>query len=156
MRKNRTISASNMSSMHATHAMHVSSRSHTAAGAFGAQRCRVQFTASQEYVELLEEARDLLTHAVPNRASDEVHVRALRLLVAELKKRKYALPAASRSSTLREDDICAPNCGDATLARATREAGREATQLLDECRAPPHAPFVGVCDCQVAKASCQV
>jgi 5-methylcytosine-specific restriction endonuclease McrA len=52
------------------------------------QRYRVQFTASQEYVELLETAQDLLAHAVPSRSIEEVHLRAMRALVSELKKRK--------------------------------------------------------------------
>jgi 5-methylcytosine-specific restriction endonuclease McrA len=52
------------------------------------QRYRVQFTASQEYVELLETAKDLLAHTVPSRSIEEVHLRAMRALVSELKKRK--------------------------------------------------------------------
>lgn len=54
------------------------------------QRYKVQFTASEEYVALLEQARDLLSHAAPNASLDEIHVRALRALVAELQKKKYA------------------------------------------------------------------
>jgi len=56
------------------------------------ERYKVQFTASQEYVDLLEHARDLLSHAVPNRSLEEVHLRALRLLVERLEKRKYGAP----------------------------------------------------------------
>ncbi|HEY6724100.1 MAG TPA: hypothetical protein VI197_08705, partial [Polyangiaceae bacterium] len=56
------------------------------------ERYRVEFTASQEYVDLLERARDLLSHAVPNRSLEEVHLRALRLLVERLEKRKYGAP----------------------------------------------------------------
>ena len=58
---------------------------------FSPQRYKVQFTATQEYVDLLEEARDLLAHAVSSRSLEQVHLRAMRLLVAELKKRKYAV-----------------------------------------------------------------
>jgi hypothetical protein len=61
------------------------------------QRYRVQFTASQEYVELLETAKDLLAHAVPSRSIEEVHLRAMRALVSELKKRKtFATKQSSR------------------------------------------------------------
>ncbi|HEU5075660.1 MAG TPA: hypothetical protein VFU02_15815 [Polyangiaceae bacterium] len=56
------------------------------------ERFRVQFTASQEYVDLLERAQDLLSHAVPDRSLEAVHLRALRLLVDELEKRKYGAP----------------------------------------------------------------
>jgi hypothetical protein len=52
------------------------------------QRYKVQFTATQEYVDLLEEARDLLAHAVPGRSIEEVHLRAMRTLVSELKARR--------------------------------------------------------------------
>ena len=54
-----------------------------------AQRYRVQFTASQEYADLLERARELLSHAVPDRSLEEVHLRALRLLVERLETRRY-------------------------------------------------------------------
>ena len=54
------------------------------------QRYKVQFTASQEYVDLLARARDLLSHAVPDRSIEEVQLRALRELVAALEKRKFA------------------------------------------------------------------
>ncbi|HEY6725068.1 MAG TPA: hypothetical protein VI197_13620 [Polyangiaceae bacterium] len=60
------------------------------------ERYRVEFTASQEYVNLLERARDLLSHAVPNRSLEEVHLRALRLLVERLEKRKYGAPRQKR------------------------------------------------------------
>src|SRR6187399_3235690 len=56
------------------------------------QRYRVEFTASQEYADLLDRAQDLLSHAVPNRSLEAVHLRALRLLVERLEKRKYGAP----------------------------------------------------------------
>jgi hypothetical protein len=54
------------------------------------ERYSVQFTATQEYVDLLQEVRDLLSHAAPNAALDEVHRRALECLARELRKKKYA------------------------------------------------------------------
>jgi hypothetical protein len=63
----------------------------------GPQRYKVQFTASEEYVKLVEEAKALLSHVVPSRTLAEVHLRAMRTLVAELKKRKYAVLLASES-----------------------------------------------------------
>ena len=53
------------------------------------ERYLIQFTASQEYADLLERAQDLLSHAVPNRSLEDVHLRALRLLIEQLEKRKY-------------------------------------------------------------------
>ncbi len=54
------------------------------------QRYGVQFTAGDEYVQLLEEARDLLGRATNGRSIEAVHLRAMRLLVRELKRRKCA------------------------------------------------------------------
>jgi len=62
------------------------------------QRYRIEFTASQEYADLLERAQDLLSHAVPNRSLEEVHVRALRLLVEKLERRKYGAPRKEAST----------------------------------------------------------
>jgi hypothetical protein len=62
------------------------------------QRYRVQFTASEEYVKLVEEAKALLAHARPRVGLDEIHLRALRVLVTELKKQKYAVTSQPRTS----------------------------------------------------------
>ena len=54
------------------------------------ERYRVQFTATEEYVHLVEEAKALLSHAVPNVSLEELQLRAMRALVTELNKKKYA------------------------------------------------------------------
>ena len=51
-------------------------------------RYRVQFTASQEFVDLLEEASRLIGHETPRATLPEIQVRALRALVQELRTRK--------------------------------------------------------------------
>ncbi len=66
------------------------------------QRHEVQFTATQEYVELLERARDLLSHAVPDRSFEAVHLRALRELVEKLEKKKYAATTRAGAGAQRE------------------------------------------------------
>ena len=53
-------------------------------------RYKVQFTADQAYVDLLEEARNLLQHQLPTRDLVEVQRRALELLVRKLRQHKYA------------------------------------------------------------------
>jgi hypothetical protein len=53
-------------------------------------RYRVEFTVSQRYVELLEEARNLLQHQVPNRDVARVHELAMVALVEHLRKRRKA------------------------------------------------------------------
>ncbi|MEZ4222631.1 MAG: hypothetical protein R3B13_16945 [Polyangiaceae bacterium] len=62
------------------------------------QRYKVQFTASEEHIQLLREARELLGTAVKGRAIEEVHLRAMRAFVRELKKRKCAMVDRPRSA----------------------------------------------------------
>jgi hypothetical protein len=57
------------------------------------QRYKVQFTAGEEYVKLVEEAQALLSHSAPRATLDEIQLRAMRTLVAELKRRKQAAVA---------------------------------------------------------------
>jgi len=53
-------------------------------------RYRVQFTADQAFLDLLEEARDLLQYGIPSRDIVEVQRRALQDLVKKLRARKLA------------------------------------------------------------------
>jgi hypothetical protein len=62
----------------------------------GVQRYKVQFTADQSYVDLLERARDLLQHEVFDRDLARVHRLALEALLEKLSKRKYAGRAAEQ------------------------------------------------------------
>jgi hypothetical protein len=57
------------------------------------ERYKVQFTAGEEYIKLVEEARALLSHSAPRATLDEIHLRAMRALVAELERQKYAVTA---------------------------------------------------------------
>jgi 5-methylcytosine-specific restriction endonuclease McrA len=69
----------------------VAGEAERASGQRGAEvRYKVQFTADQAYVDLLEEARDLLQHQLPARDLVEVQRRALQLLVQRLRHRKCA------------------------------------------------------------------
>jgi 5-methylcytosine-specific restriction endonuclease McrA len=57
------------------------------------QRYQVQFTASEEHVELVERAQALLPLDARNGAGlAEIHLRAMRALVAELEKQKFGAP----------------------------------------------------------------
>ncbi|MET0412703.1 MAG: hypothetical protein ABW217_15475, partial [Polyangiaceae bacterium] len=56
---------------------------------------KVQFTADQQYMSLLEEARDLLAHVNPTRDFVEVQRRALEVLVSQLRNRKHAARAST-------------------------------------------------------------
>jgi hypothetical protein len=64
-------------------------------------RYRVQFTADQAFLDLLEKARDLLQHSLPSRDLVEVQRRALQTLVKTLRARKLAAtdhPRARRAA----------------------------------------------------------
>jgi 5-methylcytosine-specific restriction endonuclease McrA len=71
------------------------------------QRHKVQFTAGEEYVKLVEEAQALLSHSAPRATLDEIQLRAMRALVAELKRRKHAVLARpqKRGSTAERDSV---------------------------------------------------
>jgi hypothetical protein len=73
------------------------------------QRYRVQFTAGEEYVKLIEEARALLSHAAPRATLDEIHVRAMRALMTELKRQKHAPTPTPRDGVAEK-----PTCSSST------------------------------------------
>ncbi|HEY6557715.1 MAG TPA: HNH endonuclease signature motif containing protein [Polyangiaceae bacterium] len=64
-------------------------------------RFKVQFTASQEYVDSMNEALDLLSHEMSARDIAELHARAMQTLVAELRKQKRAETDSPRPSNPR-------------------------------------------------------
>jgi hypothetical protein len=69
-----------------------------------AERFELRFTASAEMRERLREAQDLLGHAIPSGDLAQVFDRALVLLVADLKRRKYATTRrAARGRPANED-----------------------------------------------------
>ncbi len=68
------------------------------------ERYRVQFEASEEYVALVERAKALLSHAAPGAGLAELHVRAMRALVAELERERYAVTERARSTVGEERD----------------------------------------------------
>ena len=67
------------------------------------ERFKVQFTASEEYVRLVEEAKALLSHAAPRVTLDDVHLRAMRAFVEALRKRKYGSKEPSNRVGLASD-----------------------------------------------------
>jgi 5-methylcytosine-specific restriction endonuclease McrA len=80
------------------------------------QRYKVQFTAGEEYVTLVEEAQALLSHSAPCATLDEIQLRAMRALVAELKRRKHAVVARPRKLPAESVDA-----GRSTTERASAQ-----------------------------------
>jgi hypothetical protein len=62
----------------------------------GERRYKVQFTATAEAHDLLQEARALLSHQIPDGELGEIFTRALRLLVEEIRRRRFALVDSPR------------------------------------------------------------
>jgi hypothetical protein len=78
-----------------------------------ALRYKVQFTATEEYVNLLERAAALLSHSEEHNGIEEIHLRALRGLVEQLEKRRYGAPA---------QDVKAKETADPAPKRAPRRS----------------------------------
>src|SRR5690349_6984040 len=55
-------------------------------------RYKVQFSATEEYVDLMERAAALLSNHEEQNGMEEIHLRALRLLVERLEKRRFGAP----------------------------------------------------------------
>ncbi|HVJ19631.1 MAG TPA: hypothetical protein VM686_29625, partial [Polyangiaceae bacterium] len=72
------------------------------------ERYKVQFTAGEEYVKLVEEAKALLSHSDPRISLDELHLRAMRALVANLQRKKQAATAKPRKPAKSSPDAPAP------------------------------------------------
>lgn len=76
------------------------------------QRYAVQFTASQEYVDLVARAQDLLSHRAKGEL-EELHLRAMRLLVAELERKRFAVTKRAATSEVKRAKRGVTNHGTA-------------------------------------------
>jgi 5-methylcytosine-specific restriction endonuclease McrA len=92
-------------------------------------RFKVQFTASQEYVDSMNEALDLLSHEMSSRDIAELHARAMQALVAELRKEKRADTSSPRPSKPRPR-VTKPG----TRSRHISSAVRRQVWTRDEAR----------------------
>jgi len=63
----------------------------------GPQQYQVQFSTVEEHVRLVQRAKALMSRQRPGVSLGELHLEAMRLLVASLEKRKFAIGAASKS-----------------------------------------------------------
>jgi 5-methylcytosine-specific restriction endonuclease McrA len=102
-------------------------------------RYHVQFTASERYVELLEEARNLLQHQVPDRDVARVHELAMATFVEQLRKRRQAAsdrPRRVAGSELAESDGSAPErvAGVESQGSARARVGRRGRHVPAEVR----------------------
>jgi hypothetical protein len=82
---------------------------------------KVQFTGSQEFVDLLEEAKDLLGHETPRATLPEIQVRALRALVQQLRTRKRAATKVRMPAPPQASDVV-PDAAPARVSAGTSDA----------------------------------
>lgn len=76
------------------------------------QRYAVQFTATEEYAMLVERAKALLSQTSQGCSVVEIHLRALRALVAQLEKRKYGTIRSRNDPRQRGTDEPSPRQRD--------------------------------------------
>jgi hypothetical protein len=90
-------------------------------------RYRVQFTADQDFVDLLAEARDLLWHRLPDGDLASVQRLALEALVAQLRRTKYADIRFRRG-----EEGATPSRANETMGNAPARATRAASERSDK------------------------
>jgi hypothetical protein len=77
----------------------------------------VQFTADQVYVDLLERARDLLWHQLPNGDLAQLQRLALEALVEKLMRREHGGVARSESTPAPASSPARVTCAPAAVSR---------------------------------------
>jgi hypothetical protein len=103
------------------------------------ERYKVQFTASAEYVRLVEEAKALLSHAAPRASLDEIHLRAMRAFVTLLRKQKYATAEAPFHQTP-SDVAGAQRRTPGKEPKGELESAEQATKTRDPLQRGRHIP----------------
>lgn len=89
------------------------------------QRYKVQFTATEEYVQLLERAKALLSHALPSGTLEEIQLRAMRALVAQLEKRRYGVLTPTLKAAPHASDASSPaSVSEELRSEDPRQRGR--------------------------------
>src|SRR5688572_13666515 len=96
------------------------------------QRYKVQFEASEEYVELVEKAKALLSQTAPRVDLGELHLRAMRVLVTELERRKHAATDRPRQRVAHKARTLPPTPSVAEPAPHDRLAGGDAAQSRND------------------------
>ena len=84
----------------------------------GPQLYQVQFSTTEEHVQLIERAKALLARSAPGKSLGGLHLEAMRLLVAALEKQRFAMPdpphrtsnkpAVSKNSRVQAPPAAAP------------------------------------------------
>jgi 5-methylcytosine-specific restriction endonuclease McrA len=104
-------------------------------------RYRIEFAASQEYVDRLEEARNLLQHQLPSREIAQIHERAMAFFVEHLRKRRQAAVRSRFAPKGPVPERASPTSGGPAPARVVSEARESAPErVVPECGEPTPGP----------------
>jgi 5-methylcytosine-specific restriction endonuclease McrA len=101
------------------------------------ERFKLQLTISRKTRELLDEARDLLAHQVPDGDLAEVVDRALDTLVRELRRRKYAETEAPRKPRPVEESDHTRHIPNHVRREVARRDGHQCTFVAENGRRCP-------------------
>jgi 5-methylcytosine-specific restriction endonuclease McrA len=100
----------------------------------GPQQYQMQFTTTEEHVRLVERAKALLARERPGASLADLHVEAMKLLVASLEKRKFAVTHRSRTHSASPQHE--PRVEAAELSREARGAESSRTATTSASPAP--------------------
>jgi hypothetical protein len=112
------------------------------------QRYKVQFTADKAVKEQLEQARDLLRHAIPSGDFGAIIARALELLIADLLRRRFGAGARRKAAstparlTAAQQASTTPTLSEAPVSCAAAPALAAPAASPPSGGAPPSAPHV--------------
>ena len=90
----------------------------------GPQQYQVQFSTTEEHVQLIERAKALLARSRPGKSLGELHLEAMRLLVASLEKQKFAMTEHPRATAPARAEDAGPDARGGEGGSATRSAER--------------------------------
>ncbi|HXK17317.1 MAG TPA: hypothetical protein VNG33_05935 [Polyangiaceae bacterium] len=115
----------------------------------GPQRYQIQFSTVEEHVQLIERAKALLAREKPGATLGELHLEAMKMLVAALEKRKFAVterprkpssPKAKPAEPMQREPTTAPRQRVAALAdrlQPSEAPRRRVADRLQPSEAPP-------------------
>jgi hypothetical protein len=93
----------------------------------------MQFSTSEEHVQLVERAKALLARQSPGKSLGELHLQAMRLLVATLEKQRYGAPARALRAAKSETPTAEP---ETPAEQQTGAAQAGEPEPPPPCRAP--------------------
>jgi hypothetical protein len=108
----------------------------------GPQHYQLQFSTTEEHAQLVDRAKALLARSRPGMSLGELHLEAMRLLVASLERRRFgaAEPRYRPPSGAERPGRAADQRGEADPAQGQRGESEPAPRQRSECElAPPSA-----------------